>query len=54
VLAAHQFMGMINELSLWPWMIGGESLPISDEDAVEETLGMFLQRYKRPTKKARA
>ena len=24
-LAAHQFMGMLNEFSLWPWMMGRES-----------------------------
>ena len=27
MLAAHQFMGMLNELSLWPWMMGREGLP---------------------------
>ena len=29
MLAAHQFMGMLNELSLWPWMMGREGLPVS-------------------------
>ncbi len=47
VLAAHQFMGAINELSLWPWMLGRESLGIPAEDLVEETVGMFLQYYRR-------
>ena len=28
-LAAHQFMGMLNEFSLWPWMMGRESIPVS-------------------------
>jgi TetR/AcrR family transcriptional regulator of autoinduction and epiphytic fitness len=46
-LAAHQFMGMLNELSLWPWMMGRESLPIPAEEVVEETVRMFLQRYRR-------
>ena len=46
-LAAHQFMGMLNELSLWPWMMGRESLPIPGEEVVEETIRMFLQRYRR-------
>ncbi len=46
-LAAHQFMGMLNELSLWPWMMGRESLPIPVEEVVEETIRMFLQRYRR-------
>jgi len=27
MLAAHQFMGMLNELSLWPWMTGREAYP---------------------------
>jgi AcrR family transcriptional regulator len=46
-LAAHQFMGMLNELSLWPWMMGRESLPVPAEEVVEETVRMFLQRYRR-------
>ncbi|MBY5408189.1 hypothetical protein HFO98_06820 [Rhizobium leguminosarum] len=32
LLAAHQFMGMLNEPSLWPWMIGREGLPLAAED----------------------
>src|ERR1700688_84765 len=48
MLAAHQFIGMLNELSLWPWMMGRESLPVSAEEVVEETIRMFLQRYRRP------
>jgi TetR/AcrR family transcriptional regulator, regulator of autoinduction and epiphytic fitness len=48
MLAAHQFIGMLNELSLWPWMMGREGLPISTEDAVEETIRMFLRHYRRP------
>jgi TetR/AcrR family transcriptional regulator of autoinduction and epiphytic fitness len=51
MLAAHQFMGMLNELSLWPWMMGRESLPVSNEDAVEETVRMFLRHYRRPQSK---
>lgn len=47
LLAAHQFMGAINELSLWPWLLGRESLAIPAEDLVEETVGMFLQYYRR-------
>jgi TetR/AcrR family transcriptional regulator of autoinduction and epiphytic fitness len=47
ILAAHQFMGMLNELSLWPWLTGRKGLPVSDEDAVEETIRMFLQHYRR-------
>ena len=51
LLAAHQFMGMLNELSLWPWMMGREGLPVSAEDAVEETIRMFLQHYRPPQSK---
>ena len=48
LLAAHQFMGMLNELSLWPWMTGRESVPVPAEDIVDETVRMFLQHYRRP------
>ena len=41
-LAAHQFMGMINEFSLWPWMMGRESISVTRKDVVEETVRMFL------------
>jgi TetR/AcrR family transcriptional regulator of autoinduction and epiphytic fitness len=47
-LAAHQFMGALNEFSLWPWMLGRESLDVPVEDLVEETIRMFLQHYRRP------
>ena len=51
MLAAHQFIGMLKELSLWPWMMGRKGLPVSTEDAVEETIRMFLQHYRRPQSK---
>jgi TetR/AcrR family transcriptional regulator of autoinduction and epiphytic fitness len=54
MLAAHQFMGVINELSLWPWMMGRKSLPIPADELVEETLRMFLQHYRRPKSKRRS
>ena len=48
-LAAHQFMGMLNELSLWPWLMGRRGrIPVSGEDMVEETIRMFLGHYRRP------
>jgi TetR/AcrR family transcriptional regulator of autoinduction and epiphytic fitness len=47
-LAAHQFMGMLNEFSLWPWMMGREGVPVSGEDVVEETIRIFLSHYRRP------
>ena len=48
LMAAHQLMGLINEFSLWPWMIGRPNLPVSDEELVEDTIRMFLQHYRRP------
>jgi TetR/AcrR family transcriptional regulator, regulator of autoinduction and epiphytic fitness len=50
-LAAHQFTGMINEFVLWPWLLGRERLPVPAEDVIEETIRMFLQRYRRPQPK---
>ena len=47
VLAAHQFMGMLNELSLWPWIMGHPGPPVSGKDAVEETIQMFMGHYRR-------
>jgi Transcriptional regulator len=44
-LAAHQFMGILNEFSLWPWMMGRGRIPIPAEDVVEEAVRMFLQHY---------
>lgn len=44
-VAVHQFAGMLNEFSLWPWMLGRESLPVSTEEVIEETIAMFLQHY---------
>lgn len=46
MLAAHQFMGVLNEFSLWPWMMGRESLPTPAEEVVEETIRMFLEHYR--------
>jgi TetR/AcrR family transcriptional regulator of autoinduction and epiphytic fitness len=47
-VAAHQFMGILNEFSLWPWMMGRERLAVSTEEVVEETVRMFLRNYRRP------
>ena len=47
LLAAHQFMGMLNEFSLWPWMMGRPPLAVPAEEVVEDTIRMFLQRYRR-------
>src|SRR5271165_6729138 len=47
-LAAHQFMGILNEFSLWPWMLGRERPAVPAEEVVEETVRMFLRNYRRP------
>jgi TetR/AcrR family transcriptional regulator of autoinduction and epiphytic fitness len=47
LLAAHQFMGALNEFSLWPLMVGRKSVGVPAEDVVEETIRMFLQHYRR-------
>ena len=52
LLAAHQFMGALNEFSLWPWMTGRETLPVPAEDVVEETVQMFLQHYRARDRKS--
>ena len=55
MLAAHQFMGALNDLSLWPWMLGRERIPVPDEELVEETIRMFLEHYRAaPAKKVRS
>jgi TetR/AcrR family transcriptional regulator of autoinduction and epiphytic fitness len=55
ILAAHQFMGALNDLSLWPWMLGRERLPVPDEEVVEETIRMFLEHYRAaPSKESRS
>src|ERR1700681_62230 len=47
LLAAHQFMGLLNEFSLWPWITGRKTIPVPEKDVVEETVQMFLQHYRR-------
>ena len=54
MLAAHQFTGILNEFFLWPWMMGRDSLPIPAEDVIEETIRMFLRRYRLAPPKGRS
>ena len=54
MLATHQFMGMLNEFSLWPWMMGRDSLSVPAEELIEETIRMFLQHYRLPRSKGRS
>jgi len=51
LMAVHQFMGLLNEFSLWPWMMGQEAVPVSDEEIAEEAVRMFLKHYQRPRAK---
>ena len=46
MLAAHQFMGMLNQFSLWPWMLGRERLAVPVEEMVDETVRMFIRHYR--------
>jgi TetR/AcrR family transcriptional regulator, regulator of autoinduction and epiphytic fitness len=52
LLAAHQFMGLLNDVSLWPWMMGRKSVAVPAEDVVEGTVRMFLHHYRRRQRKA--
>ena len=47
LLAAHQFMGILNEFSLWPWMMGREGLHVPELKLVDEAVTMFLARYRK-------
>jgi AcrR family transcriptional regulator len=53
LLATHQFMGLLNEFCLWPWMMGRGGLDIPDEEIAEEAVRMFLQHYRRPRPRGR-
>ena len=53
MLAAHQFMGMLNEFVSVALDDGPRKLPVPAEDVIEETIRMFLQHYRRPRSKKR-
>ena len=53
LLAAHQFTGMLNEFVLWPMMLGREAVIASADEVVEETVRMFLLRYRLPRQNGR-
>jgi TetR/AcrR family transcriptional regulator of autoinduction and epiphytic fitness len=48
MLAAHQFMGILNEFSLWPWMMSRERLAVPTEEVIDGTVRMFLRNYRYP------
>jgi TetR/AcrR family transcriptional regulator of autoinduction and epiphytic fitness len=39
-------MGALNDLSLWPWMMGRKRISVPDEEVIEETIRMFLKHYR--------
>jgi len=45
--AAHQFTGMLNEFFLWPLLMGREESLAPTEEVIDETVRMFLLRYRR-------
>ena len=49
ILAAHQFMGALNDVSLWPMMLGRDRIPIVDDEINEETVRMFMTHYGAPS-----
>jgi TetR/AcrR family transcriptional regulator of autoinduction and epiphytic fitness len=51
LLAAHQLMGILNEFSLWPLLMGRVRIAVSTDELIEETIRMFLQHYRRPQSK---
>ena len=48
LLAAQQFLGLLNEPTLWPRVLGQDIASPSPDTVVEEAVRMFLLRY-RPT-----
>lgn len=48
LLAAQQFLGLLNGLILWPRVLGQDSVSPSPDIVIDETVQMFLLRY-RPT-----
>jgi TetR/AcrR family transcriptional regulator, regulator of autoinduction and epiphytic fitness len=54
MLSAHQFMGILNEFSLWPLMMGRQNLAVPTDEVLEETIQMFLHHYRRPRSKQRS
>ncbi len=46
LLAAQQFLGLLNAPILWPLVLGQESAPLSPDVVAEEAIHMFLLRYR--------
>lgn len=45
-LAAHQFLGLLNEPVLWQRVLRRDIAPVSSDTVVEEAVKMFLLRYR--------
>lgn len=53
VLAAHQFFGMLQEVALWPSVMGVDDLVVDrppPDVVVDETVATFMARYRPPTR----
>jgi len=46
VLAAHQFLALLNEPILWQRILGRDIAPVPPETVVEEAVRIFLLRYR--------
>ena len=46
LLAAHQFLGLLNEPILWQRILSREVVPVSPKTVGEEAVQMFLLRYR--------
>ncbi|MDB5368343.1 MAG: regulatory protein TetR [Rhodospirillales bacterium] len=46
LLAAHQFLGLLNEPVLWPRVLRREQPPVTADAVVDEAVQMFLCRYR--------
>ena len=46
LLAAQQFLGLLNGPTLWPRIFNQDSIPASPDIVVDETVRMFLLRYR--------
>jgi len=46
LLAAHQFLGLLNEPILWQRVLGRNIAPVSSDTVIDEAVRMFLLRYR--------
>lgn len=48
LLAAYQFLGLLNEPVLWPTVLGQESASVPLDRVIDEAVRMFLLTYRTP------